>query len=155
MVDAEKIIREYIDKTVHMSLATVADNKPWVCEVHFAYDDNLNLYFISAPHTRHVKELLKNPNVAGNIVKQYAKGELPHGCIYFEGKAEVFKHSDEDILRYCNMLERDEAMVRNWLSAEGGLSMYKISVSNWAVFGKFEDSLKKYELKWGTTTDVT
>ena len=31
----ERIIREYLPQIIHMSLATVKDNKPWVCEVHF------------------------------------------------------------------------------------------------------------------------
>ena len=31
-LDIENIIREYIDKSLHMSLATCVDNKPWVCE---------------------------------------------------------------------------------------------------------------------------
>ena len=44
--EIEKIIREYITKIPHMSLAAVSDNKPWVCEVHFAYDNDLNLYFV-------------------------------------------------------------------------------------------------------------
>jgi len=29
----ESIIREYIDKSIHMSLATCADNKPWIALV--------------------------------------------------------------------------------------------------------------------------
>lgn len=36
-VDVEKVVREYIEKTVHMSLATVSIDAPWVCEVHLAY----------------------------------------------------------------------------------------------------------------------
>ena len=43
----EQTIREYIDQIVHMSLATSANNQPWVCEVHFAVDDELNIYFRS------------------------------------------------------------------------------------------------------------
>lgn len=36
-INVEQLIQEYIDKSLHMSLATVPDNKPWVCELHFAY----------------------------------------------------------------------------------------------------------------------
>ncbi len=43
MDNLEQIIREYIPQIVHMSLATTADSKPWVCEVHFAYDDAPNV----------------------------------------------------------------------------------------------------------------
>ena len=78
-MDIEKVIRENIDKTVHMSLATVHDNRPWVCEVHFAYDDDLNIYYRSLNTRRHSKEIALNPNVAGNIVRQHTLGEYPLG----------------------------------------------------------------------------
>jgi uncharacterized protein YhbP (UPF0306 family) len=93
-MDVEKIIRENIDKTVHMSLATVKDNKPWVCEVHFAYDENLNLYFRSLTSRRHSQEIAQNPNVAGNIVRQHNLGEYPTG-VYFEGTAKLLQVGDE------------------------------------------------------------
>jgi hypothetical protein len=44
LVNVEDIVREYIDKTIHLSLGTVINNVPWVSEVHFAFDDKLNLY---------------------------------------------------------------------------------------------------------------
>lgn len=147
MIDVEKIIRKHIDSTVHMSLATVSGSKPWVCEVHFAYDDGLNLYFVSKTDTRHCREIATNPNVAGNIVRQHALDELPHG-IYFEGLAEVIDATEEDIKRYCERLNRDESQVTAQLNEANVRGMYKIKVANWAAFGKFEDSLLKYELKW-------
>lgn len=149
MIDVEKIVREYIDKTVHMSLATVKDNKPWVCEVHFAYDDQLNLYFVSKMPTRHCIEIAANPYVAGNIVKQHGLEELPAG-IYFEGVAEMLKDpTEDDISRYCSRLGRDKSEVSPQLNEENGRRMYKITVSNWAAFGKFgEEPMRKYVLAW-------
>ena len=149
MINVEKIVREYIQKTVHMSLATVKDNKPWVCEVHFAYDEGLNLYFVSKQSTRHCQEIALNPAVAGNIVKTHQLSELPHG-IYFEGNAELLEFaSDQEVRQYCERLERDPIEVAEQLKESGGKRMYKILVSNWAIFGKFDQaSLQKYELKW-------
>lgn len=151
MVDVEKIIREYIKKTVHMSLATVNDNKPWVCEVHFAYDEELNLYWRSSSDRRHSKELESNPNVAGNIVATY---DLETGCggaIYFEGIAK--KLTDEDEIRnafpaFQKCLGKTDEIVDDALSGLGN-SFYKVTVKKWAAFGDFgEGSLKKYELEW-------
>ena len=146
----EKVIREYVGKTVHLSLATVSENKPWVCEVHFAYDDNLNLYFVSKPTSRHCLELSKNPHVAGNIVAQHSLTEAPHG-IYFEGTAEVVTSpSDEDIQRYCEALGRDTAELKEQLLQVEGRRMYQIKVENWATFGNFDGSgTAKHELAWG------
>lgn len=46
-MDIEKTIRNYFPQVIHMSLATCADNKPWICEVHYVFDNELNLYFRS------------------------------------------------------------------------------------------------------------
>ena len=148
-IDVEKIVREYIDKTVHMSLGTSRDNKPWVCEVHFAYDENLNLYFVSMPNTRHCQEIAANPYVAGNIIKQHDLTESPNG-IYFEGTAEVMANpSQEDIKRYCGRLSRDVDELKDRLKIPAGHRLYKITVTNWAAFGKFNGiSNAKYELEW-------
>src|ERR1044071_4915637 len=93
-MDIEKIVREYINKSLHMSLATVSRDKPWVCEVHFVHDDNLNLYWRSLSSRRHSQEIAANPNVAGNIVRQHSLEEYPH-AIYFEGKAELIDSQAE------------------------------------------------------------
>ncbi|MEK7153707.1 MAG: pyridoxamine 5'-phosphate oxidase family protein, partial [Patescibacteria group bacterium] len=93
-MDIEKTIREYLPQVIHMSLATTKNNKPWVCEVHFAYDDALNLYFRSLASRRHSQEIAENPSVAGNIIKQHSLEEYPLG-VYFEGMAEMMQPGDE------------------------------------------------------------
>lgn len=81
--EIEKAIREYISTVVHMSLATSHENTPWITEVHFSYDDDLNIYFRSKPHRRHSEEIKKNNKVSGNIIKQHILKEDVSG-IYFE-----------------------------------------------------------------------
>jgi uncharacterized protein YhbP (UPF0306 family) len=81
-MDKEATLREYIDKTIHMSLATVSGTTPWVCEVHFAYDNDLNLYFRSLKSRRHSQEIASNPNVAGNIIDKYGLEDAVVG-VYF------------------------------------------------------------------------
>lgn len=149
-IDVEQIIREYIDKTVHLSLATVRDNKPWVSEVHFGYDDDLNLYFVSLHSTRHCQEIADNPHVAGNIVKQHSIEEAPNG-IYFEGEATKLEDPTQDqVDLYCNRLGRDKAELVEMLKDKNSRSMYKIAPYNWAIFGKFGlDKNQKHELLWG------
>lgn len=149
-LDVEKVIREYIDKTVHMSLGTATkDGKPWVCEVHFAYDNELNLYFVSKVSTRHCTEIAENPNVAGNIVRQHSLDEAPGG-IYFEGTAQVLEDpSEAQIDSYCTRLKRDKSQVVEQLKEENGKRMYQIKVANWAAFGKFGDEpMGKHILNW-------
>lgn len=154
MIDVEKIVREYIHKTIHMSLATVSDNKPWVCEVHFAYDDDLNIYWRSKDSTRHSKELRLNPSVAGNIVRQHEPNEYPH-AIYFEGVAAIITDLGEQERVALLFVEQqgveEKAIIEDAQESEGH-KFYKVTVKNWYAFGKFgKDSGQKYKLQWSHT----
>src|SRR2546429_174368 len=92
--EVEQIIREYLPGILHMSLGTSKDSKPWVCEVHFVYDNDLNIYFRSKKIRRHSQEIAQNPNVAGNIVEQHPAEQKPRG-VYFEGTAEIVENFDQ------------------------------------------------------------
>jgi uncharacterized protein YhbP (UPF0306 family) len=149
-MDVEKVIREYIDKSIHMSLGTSRDNKPWVCEVHFVYDDRLNLYFRSLKSRRHSQDIALNPNVAGNIVKQHTVDEYPH-AIYFEGSASLV---DDEQKRqklfglFKDRLNANEDILEE-AKLEDGHQFYEVVVTNWYAFGKFgQPSGQKYELSW-------
>src|SRR6185312_13687025 len=107
-MDVEKVIRDYLPNIVHMSLGTSKDNKPWVCEVHFAYDEDLNLYFRSLATRRHSQEIAENPNVAGNIVVQHALG-VPGVGVYFEGTAKLLGPGDEQQTAFRCIKERLKA----------------------------------------------
>jgi uncharacterized protein YhbP (UPF0306 family) len=150
-MDVEKNIREYIPQIVHMSLGTTKDNKPWVCEVHFAYDNELNVYFRSLPSRRHSQDIAANPNVAGNIVRQHALGEFPRG-VYFEGTAEKLSPGEAQTKAFTCLKERlnlKDEFLAEALDPEGG-QFYKITVANWYIFGRFGDEQRpqKYQLVW-------
>jgi uncharacterized protein YhbP (UPF0306 family) len=148
-VDVEKNIREYLPQVVHMSLGTSKDNKPWVCEVHFAYDDDLNVYFRSLPTRRHSQEIAQNPHVAGNIVRQHALGEMPRG-VYFEGTARMLQPgAEQDKAAACIQarLQPPNDIVQDAQNPDGH-QFYKIDVETFYIFGKFEERAQKYELAW-------
>ncbi len=150
-VDVEKIIREYLPDVVHMSLATSKDNKPWVCEVHFACDDDLNLYFRSLTSCRHSQEIANNPNIAGNIVKQHQLGVSPVG-IYFEGIARLLEAGDEQNKAFKSLSKRLQFGEEKLEEAKdpNGHQFYKIIVENWYVFGDLDgEGAKKYALPRG------
>ncbi len=150
MFDIEKVIREYIPEVIHMSLATCLDNKPWVCEVHYAYDDNLNFYFWSKPSSRHCTEMAMNPNVSGNIVEQHDGTMKPRG-VYFEGTAEELNDVTEDDVAfkvYSARFDRDKDMLDE-TKEENGHRFYKITVDTFYLFDSRESKpSKKYELSW-------
>lgn len=150
ITDVEKVIREYLPNIIHMSLATSKDNKPWVCEVHYAFDEDLNFYFRSTPARRHSQEIALNPFVAGNIITQHVKGEKPRG-VYFEGKAELLTNVDKHnvaYIEYCKRFGSTKAILDEAVTAEGH-KFYKISVDTFYVFDVRESSpSQKYTLAW-------
>jgi uncharacterized protein YhbP (UPF0306 family) len=145
----EQTIREYIDQVVHMSLATTYNNKPWVCEVHFAYDNDLNLYFRSETTRRHSLEIELNPNVAGNIITQHFKNQRVRG-VYFEGHAELLEAVDAGHPAYDSTLKRFGAgRIQATTKDSAGPRYYKITVSNWYLFDSYgQGPAEKHQLIW-------
>lgn len=148
--DTEKAVREYLPGILHMSLGTSANGKPWVCEVHFSYDEDLNLYFRSKLATRHCQEMAANPNVAGNIVVQHGMTDKPRG-IYFEGQAELLENLDENSAAYKAVSTRYNLGLEILEDASQplGHKFYKISVTDFYVFDARESKPStKYHLPW-------
>lgn len=144
----EQAIREYLSDVIHMSLATSVDGRPWVCEVHFVYDDKLNIYWRSKLDRRHSKEIAQNPNVAGNIVEQHGMTDKPRG-VYFEGHAERLDNveiGDGVYELFAHRFELGPEILED-AKAETGHQFYKINVSDIYLFDSRESSpSQKYHL---------
>lgn len=134
-MDVEKTIREYMGSVLHMSLGTCVKGKPWVCEVHFVFDDELNLYWRSKPSRRHSQEIAQYPNVAGNIVEPHGPTTKPRG-VYFEGSAELLSGITEASPEYQLFVDRlglGPEIVAD-AAAEDGNKFYKATVADWYIF---------------------
>ncbi len=69
MQTPDESIQKFIEEHHVLTLATSVDNKPWCANCFYAYlPDEVALVFTSDADTRHIKEALKNPRVAGSIV---------------------------------------------------------------------------------------
>ena len=145
----EKTIREYLTRVIHMSLATCVDNKPWVCEVHFVYDDQLNIYWRSKEDRRHSQEIAQNPRVAGNIVEQHGMTDKPRG-VYFEGVAQKLEHvevGDGVYERFAERFGLGEEIVED-ANKDGGHMFYRVNVTNIYLFDARDSSpSQKYTLE--------
>ena len=84
--ELKKIILEYLSQNKLMSLATSSDDNPWASTVFFAYDDNLNFYFLTEPGTRKAENIEKNPRVSATINEEWGGGGKVKG-IQLEGEA--------------------------------------------------------------------
>ena len=146
--EIESTIREYIDQVIHLSLATVKDNKPWVCEVHFSYDKDLNLYFVSSKNTRHATELLENPYVAGNIVTQHFKNQKVR-CVEFEGISVMLEGRDAEMAynAYVDRYGKSEGLL-NEIRKDGDTRFFKITISEFFLFDSYGESRGKHHLPW-------
>ena len=61
-------ILTYLKKMKVFSLATSENNIPYSANCYYAFDENtISLLFLSDTKTRHIKEAIKNLNVAGTI----------------------------------------------------------------------------------------
>ncbi len=133
-----------------MSLATSANNIPWICEVHFAADNDLNIYFRSKTTRRHSQEIALNPRVAGNIVEPHGLTDKPRG-VYFEGTAELLENVDEQHPAYQEYNERlnmGQAILEEAMQDDGH-KFYKITVTDFYVFDARESKpSQKYHLPW-------
>ena len=148
-MNIEKTVRDYLPQVIHLSLATCAADKPWVCEVHYTYDDELNLYFRSKPQRRHSIEIETNPHVAGNMVTQHFLNQKVRG-VYFEGTAECLTGVDANHPSYTTWCERfggDESLLEE-AKEETGHHFYKITVNNFVVFDGYDGPSAKHELVW-------
>jgi uncharacterized protein YhbP (UPF0306 family) len=149
-MDIEAAIRNYLPQIAHLSLATCVDNRPWVSEVHFVYDDNLNLYFRSTLNRRHSQEIAKNPHVAGDIVTQHHRGQKVGG-VYFEGTAGKLADVDEHhaaFIEYCQRFGTGPEILEESRSGTGH-AFYKIEVSDFYLFDSYESNpSQKYHLPW-------
>lgn len=145
---AETTIREYVSNVFHMSLATSADNRPWICEVHFVFDDDLNLYWLSKESRRHSQEIARNPHVAGNIVEQHDLSVKPRG-VSFEGTAEIVPVDSVQHPVYQLFVDRIGLGPQILADATDtdGHRFYKVTVSDWYLFDARESKPgQKYHL---------
>jgi uncharacterized protein YhbP (UPF0306 family) len=149
-MNVEATIREYLPQVIHMSLATCSGDKPWVCEVHFVYDDDLNLYFRSTPARRHSQEIAANPNIAGNIVTQHHLGQPVRG-VYFEGTANKLTNVDEEHIAYKLVAKRFGLgpEILEDAGTDTGHGFYQITVSDYYLFDGYKAKpATKHHLPW-------
>ena len=136
-MDVRSLITDYLKGTQQMQLSTCLDNQPWTCTVYYAYDENLDLYWLSRPERRHSREIEANPNVSGTIVKQHTYGEKVRG-IQFVGKAKKLTGIEavHGMKVYSGRYSTPRERVNNILAGANGEKhvVYKIIPSQYQLF---------------------
>ncbi len=75
------------------TLATTEKNKPWLANVFYVVDSTDNIYFVSKVDTRHVLEMVQNPNVAFGVYSPESKLGKIKG-LQAEGKVSIMKKNE-------------------------------------------------------------
>ena len=72
MNDVKALVRKVLRDGFVLNLG-IADNEgPWVASVVYVFDDQLSLYWISQPSSRHSQAIAASGKVAGTIVAEHA-----------------------------------------------------------------------------------
>ena len=136
-MDLRKIIEKDLKKARMMQVATVKNNQPWNCTVYFAADDDLNLYWISKPDTRHSKEIEGNSKVAAAIPVKF--DNLTVRGLSIEGKATEVKNLNEikqKVKLYSDKFNRGEDWYKDFISGNNPHKLYRIKPTKFVLFDR-------------------
>ena len=128
------LIGKYINQAYLMQVATVRENKPWICSVYYVADERLRLYWLSFPTRRHSREIAQNPEVAIAIA---AKTGQPVIGIQAEGTAEIV--TDEKVVEkimkdYVKKYNVGHDYYENFIAGKNKHMMYCFTSQNYVLF---------------------
>lgn len=66
------LILDFLKQHKLMTIATYGTH-PWIAQVYYSFDQELNLYFLSSPRTLHSKQIVKNKKVSAAIADSRQK----------------------------------------------------------------------------------
>lgn len=81
-------IYKYLQTQRLMTIATYGE-EPWIANVYYLVDEDLNLYFMSKNFRQHCQDIKENPNVACAIADSSQPIYKPQKGIQLNGKTKV------------------------------------------------------------------
>ena len=151
--DVKDIIQQYLKDALMMQLATVRDNKPWVCNVWFAADKDLNIYWFSAKTRRHSIEIADNPHVAAAICLPQSPNDSSSRALQIEGTAErLTKPTDVAVAmkHYVGRVFSLKQVKQLMALVDRPHSFYKLTPENYILFDTLnfpENSRQEFPIK--------
>lgn len=146
----KKELLERIKSQKIMSLAT-RDEKVDICTVFYVVDKDFNLYFISEPDSQHCRNIIKNKDVACNIVDSSQKVTDKKIGVQAQGEATEVTGSDKIItlLKMWNSANPGIASILNYENIKKRVinsKVYKISPNRIKFFNEEIYSEEGYEI---------
>jgi len=88
----------FLDSYATLTLATQGPEGPWAATLFYAHDSALHLYFLSSRTTRHVRDLLANPEVAATVATDLDDWQMIRG-LQIAAQAEPIADDEKGAIR--------------------------------------------------------
>lgn len=128
----KELIRNYLAKYNLMQVATQGKDHPWIASVYYTFDNDLNLYFLSDPRTKHCRQIANNPKVAVAVtdsdqdISKFKRGLQIYGLAKQIKSANKIKHALKLWKAYLKV-KNPELSYENMLKKIIKGKMYQIS----------------------------
>ncbi len=130
MSDARERIVRYLETHNTLTLATESNGKSFACSLFYVNDD-LILYFVSDPKTRHAENILHNPHVSITVHEDYGDWRAIQG-IQLEGECALVSHALESA-KALALYAKKFPFVAQLSAAMAKVKFYKIT-PRWVRF---------------------
>jgi uncharacterized protein YhbP (UPF0306 family) len=133
----DTLVRRYLKEGKLLHIATVDGEQPWSCIVYYASDEDLNIYWISKPDTRHSRELSSNAKVAASIPIKF--DDLTVIGVQLEGDAELVEDASEvkDKSRiYSDKFGRGEQWYGDFIQGKNEHKLYRVKPRLFVLFDR-------------------
>jgi hypothetical protein len=98
MSEPTEIVRGIIEENTYLTLATMGGDRPWCAPLQYVADEDLNLYFVSLPESRHMSHIEANPSVAVTIFDSQQPPFTSRG-VQIDGTADAYSTTDNPFAR--------------------------------------------------------
>ena len=132
----------YLEQGRVMQIATVRDNRPWICTVFYVVDSEYNFYWLSLPMRRHSQDIKANPRAAITLA---VKQDLPVIGIYAEGEVSATKDQAEVKKVATAYVEKHNAATTFYDRFTKGINqhwVYKLKPSSITLFDEYNNKDK-------------
>lgn len=136
-------VLDFLKQHTLMAVATYGSH-PWIANVYYVFDSELNLYFLSSPNTLHCQQITKNDNVAVSIVDSHQDvNHKPKIGLQLWGKAQQISDAAKvkyavDLWKSSLGVSNDKISYANMVKKVISGRMYKIAPKKIKIFGLFK-----------------
>ncbi len=143
-LNLKDLTREVLEKGYLMTLAVSDEHGAWAADVIYVFDDEMNLYWMSDPDTRHSTAITTDSQVAGTItVSNRGEGNLG---LQFSGVAEKIDGARYD-LATKHFAKRNKPLPKETDDVLDGDSWYVLKITKLFLIHEKYFGFKRQEVR--------